>query len=402
MKKIKGIRLVSVFSLAALFMLLNSCFNYEMAEPKPQAVPTPEDYEAISAGYGHSLALSNYLYLSYKSLWAWGDNSYGQLGDHTKDNKNIPVLIGHGYTAISAGGSHSLALKNDTLFAWGDNRFGQLGDSTYSDKSSPVKIGFGYSAISAGFSHSLALKNDGTLWAWGENTYGQLGDGTNENRNSPVQIGSGYSAIAAGGRHSLALKTDATLWAWGNNEYGQLGDGTNQDKNTPVRMGFLYSKIAAGGRHSLALKKNDTMWAWGNNEYGQLGDSTHEDRNMPVRIYSPILGNYSVYEIAAGESHSLFLGPNGMLWAWGRNDVGQSGGGTYEDRDTLAQIGSGYIGITAGGNHSFALKEVYRNDPFLGPLPQNHLYAWGDNHFGQLGCGPTPAFWNAPIHIGPN
>ncbi|MEP6793485.1 MAG: hypothetical protein ABJB16_04110, partial [Saprospiraceae bacterium] len=183
--------------------------------------------------------------------------------------------------------------------------------------------------------------------------------------------------------------------------YGQLGNGTNQDKNIPVRIGFLYSTIAAGGRHSLALKKDNTMWAWGNNEYGQLGDSSNENRNKPVHIYSSLLGDYSRYEIAAGEYHSLLMGRDGVVCATGKNDVGQLGGGTYADRNTLARIGSGYIGITAGGSHSFALEEIYKNDWFWGPLPENHLYAWGDNHSGQLGCGPIPQFSNTAIHIGP-
>ena len=142
------------------------------------------------------------------------------------------------YTAIAGGEGHSLAIKTDgTLWAWGYNNTGQLGDGTKVDKNIPIKIGSGYAMIAAGRFYSLAIKTDGTLWAWGANDTGQLGDGTNVNKNIPVQIGSGYAAIAAGDGHSLAIKTDGTLWAWGFNNAGQLGDGTNVNKIIPVQIG---------------------------------------------------------------------------------------------------------------------------------------------------------------------
>ena len=140
---------------------------------------------------------------------------------------NIPVMAAEPtIVQIAAGDWHSLALFSDgSLFAWGANSTGQLGDGTNMIKYSPVKIGTGFTAIAVGNNHSLALKGN-ILFAWGDNSYGQLGDGTNINRNSPVQIGTGYSAIAAGYNHSLALKGN-TLYAWGDNGYGQLGNGTS-------------------------------------------------------------------------------------------------------------------------------------------------------------------------------
>jgi len=400
MKKINTNRIFSIFILGVLFILLNSCFNFENEEPAPAPVPIddPSDFVAIAAGYNHTLALIDKQYTIGTTLLAWGNNMYGQLGDSTTVNKDKPIYIGSGYSGISAGGSHSLALKSDTLFAWGDNRLGQLGDATYFDKSSPVQIGTGYAQISAGFSHSLALKHDGTLWAWGGNMYGQLGDGTNENKNTPVQIGFGYSSIAAGGRHSLALKPDGSLWAWGDNVFGQLGDGTNQSKSNPVQIGVGYSSIAAGGMHSLALKSDGFLWVWGSNEFGQLGDGTNIDKNTPA-LNANLWHN--VDEIAAGESHSLVLQSGSNLLACGRNDVGQSGGNSYIDRNTFLGIGSLYVGIAAGGAHSFGLKEEELH--FLGwPYYINHLWGWGDNQFGQLGCGPLPKFTNTARPIGRN
>src|SRR3989337_2999238 len=138
---------------------------------------------------------------------------------------------------IAAGSYHTLAIKSDgTLWAWGYNYSGQLGDGTTSNKTTPVQIGTGtnWSQIAAGGYHTLAIKSDGTLWAWGGNSFGQLGDGTSSDyKTTPVQIGTGtnWSQIAAGGYHTLAIKSDGTLWAWGN-YYGQLGDATAW-KETP-------------------------------------------------------------------------------------------------------------------------------------------------------------------------
>ena len=148
----------------------------------------------------------------------------------------------------SPGAFHTVAIKLDgTLWAWGNNGWGQLGDGTFENRNFPVMIGSGFVSISAGYKHSLAIKTDNTLWAWGNNEFGQLGDGTFDTRNIPVKIGSDYEAIAAGGKgehsdichidHSIGLKIDGTLWAWGNNTYGQLGNGSNVDQNIPVQIG---------------------------------------------------------------------------------------------------------------------------------------------------------------------
>lgn len=134
---------------------------------------------------------------------------------------------------IGGGAYHAVALKSDgSLWAWGFNAYGQLGDGTTTERYYPVQIGTGYiSVATSGNAHfNAALKSDGSLWAWGLNSYGQIGDGTKTNRTYPVQIGTGFSAVAVGGNHAVALKTDGSLWAWGRNAYGQLGDGTKTDR----------------------------------------------------------------------------------------------------------------------------------------------------------------------------
>ncbi len=221
------------------------------------------DVTAIAAGAVHALALK-----SNGSVVAWGNNQNGQLGDGTNTDRNSPVAVSSlntGVTAISAGSAHSLAIKTGgALVAWGENGSGELGDGTNASRNIPVPVigmASGVTAVSGGGSHTLALKSDGSVLAWGSNLFGQLGDGTTTfSANTPKQVTgltSGVTAISAGGFHSLALKTNGSVVAWGKNVYGELGDGTTTNRNTPVAVSALTSgvtAIEAGGSHNLALR----------------------------------------------------------------------------------------------------------------------------------------------------
>ncbi|NJK43908.1 MAG: hypothetical protein HC933_06125 [Pleurocapsa sp. SU_196_0] len=186
---------------------------------------------------------------------------------------------------VAAGGYHSLAVRADgTVWAWGNNVSGQLGDGSNESRNAAVQTRNlnGVTSVTAGEYHSLALKNDGTVWAWGDNEDGQLGDDTDTARTTPVQVSSltGIVAIAAGNSHSLALKNDGTVWAWGMNSDGALGDGSLETRISPVPVKNLENivAIAAGGFHSLALRDDGAIWAWGYNADGQLGDATQTNR----------------------------------------------------------------------------------------------------------------------------
>ena len=324
----------------------------------------------IAAGAYHSLAL-----FSDGSLYAWGWNSDGQLGDGTTDDRSTPVLIGTGYTAIAAGYYHSLALKGSALYAWGLNAIGQLGAGDWSSRSTPTLIGTGFTEIAAGESHSLALKGN-TLLAWGWNEDCQLGDGSTTSKNSPQPIGTGYTAIAAGSYHSIALK-GSERYGWGRNASGQLGDRSDSNQVRPEKIDSGYTAIAACENFTLFLK-GSLLYTCGSNEYGQLGDGTTDER------YTPALIGAGYTMIRAGRYHSLAL-RGSALYAWGANEKGQLGDGTTTQQKTPIMISTGCSAIAAGSFHSLALKG-------------GALYAWGWNNLGQLGDGTTTDR-NAPTRV---
>ncbi|HMM12669.1 MAG TPA: hypothetical protein PKE03_11300, partial [Bacteroidales bacterium] len=227
----------------------------------PVQIGTATDWKVVATISYHSLAIRN-----DGTLWAWGYNQYGQVGNGT-DNNNVytPTQIGTAtnWKTVVAGRVHSLAIRNDgTLWAWGRNTYGQLGIGSTTNQNTPTQIGSAtnWKTIAAGGYHSLAIMNDGTQWAWGYNYYGQLGDGSTINRYTPTQIGTAtnWKAVAAGTNHSMAIRNDGTLWAWGHNPYGQLGDGTTANKNIPTQIGTStdWNAVAANGLHSLAFKNS--------------------------------------------------------------------------------------------------------------------------------------------------
>ena len=360
------------------------------------------------AGFTFSGYISGRLATSYHSVylesdgtvWTWGNNSNGQLGDGTTSDEPIPVPVGvlTGITVIAAGSNHTVALKNDgTVWAWGSNNKGQLGDGTTTDRWTPVPVAglTGITAIDAGSNHSVALKNDGTVWAWGSNSNGQLGNGTTTDNPTPIQVtGMTYIVdIAAGDTHTIALrsvtpmKNDGIVWAWGNNSSGQLGDGTTTNRLTPIQVAGLsgITDITAGDNHNVALRNlytttNDgTLWAWGLNSNGQLGDGTTINRLTPVQV----AGLSIVTTIAGGTDHSIALKSDGTVWAWGNNDKGQIGDGTTTERLSLVQV-TGLTGVTA-------IASGYKNNVVL--KSDGTLQAWGYNNKGQLGDGTTTDRW---------
>jgi alpha-tubulin suppressor-like RCC1 family protein len=337
----------------------------------PTQIGTETEWSALDAATLHSLGIK-----TDGTLWSWGNNSHGQLGDGTTTARLSPVQVGaaSNWRAVEAGGVygvayHSLGLRVDgTIWAWGSNESGQLGDGTTTDRWEPVQVGTGsnWVAIAAGAQHSLALKSDGTLWSWGNNVSGQLGDGTTTNRLTPVQVGtdtdwaaieSGQSvAFVSGASFSVALKFDGTLWTWGGNAVGQLGQGDATDRSTPTQVGVAsnWTSISAGDQFAHAIKSDGTLWGWGRNDSGSLGDGTSTVRNSPVQIGTS--SNWLL--VRGGGIHTLALQTDGSLWTWGYNVQGQLGDGTTSTHFAPAQVGfdTDWIELAAGGVHSLGLR----------------------------------------------
>jgi alpha-tubulin suppressor-like RCC1 family protein len=348
----------------------------------PKMVPGLVGATAVAAGEAFVIALK-----SDGTVWTWGSNGSGQLGtNNSAAQTTSPAQVGGlpKIVAVAAGSYHALAIASDgSLWVWGYNNDGELGDGTYNNSLVPEKnTGIsGVIAVDGGQTHSLAVKSDGTVWAWGNNGNSQLGDGTTTLRLTPVQTLNIVNAtsVAAGGFYSMARTADGKVWAWGNNYAGNLGTGSEtNDVATPVMAQVSgATKIAAGSDFSLAIVNGGALAAWGDNSSGQIGDNTMMERDAPVSVSAPA-GTFIA--IAAGDQHSVALRSDGTVWAWGGDSTGQLGYGTTDNHSTaqtVIGITGTVVAVAAGGLSSSALTS------------DGKLWVWGYNSSGQLGNGFT-------------
>ena len=323
--------------------------------------------------------------------WTWGYNYYGQLGDNTTSSRSSPVTTvagGTNWKQVSGGADHTAAVKTDgTLWTWGANAFGRLGDNTIASRLSPVTTvggGTDWKQVSGGADHTAAVKTDGTLWTWGSNGTGMLGDNTTSSRSSPVTTaggGTNWKQVSGGYYHTAAVKTDGTLWTWGANAFCQLGDYTTSNRSSPVTTagaGTDWKQVSAGGYHTAAVKTDGTLWTWGYNLYSQLGDNTMTNRLSPVKTVG---GGTNWKQVACGYRHTAAVKTDGTLWVWGYNNFGQLGDNTTSTRSspvTTVGAGTNWKQVSAaGGYHTAAVKT------------DGTLWTWGRNNFGQLADNTT-------------
>lgn len=276
-----------------------------LVQTLPTQVGTDKNWKTVAAGDYHSLALK-----TDGTIWAWGDSADGTLGTgetYSGIIVAVPTQVGADtdWVAVFAGPDHTVALKADgTLWGWGANGVGQLGDRTNLEGRDPVRIGTDsdWASITARGDQTLAIKKDGRLFAWGLNADGQLGLPTavdpatgliSANRDFPTQVNADvdWSIVAAGKGHTVALKKDGTLWSWGNNADGQLGGGVT--RNVPQQVGAAtnWALIDAGEAHSVAMKTNSTVWEMGDNTFGQLCNGTNTANLAPAPGVTPTSGD---------------------------------------------------------------------------------------------------------------
>ncbi|MFI6532257.1 RCC1 domain-containing protein [Nonomuraea sp. NPDC050547] len=316
-------------------------------------------FAKVAAGAAHALAVAG-----DGTLWAWGANGDGQLGDGTTTNRPSPVQVPGptNVVGISAGSGHSVAVTADGgVWTWGDNFGGQLGDGTTQDRPTPARVAGlpGAFAVAAGMDHTLAVLGDGTVRSWGRNLSGKLGDGTTTNRLTPVPVLglTQVRSVSVGPEHNLALRADGRVFAWGNNNHGQLGDGTFETRVTAQEVGGLppIAEVSAGFFYALARGVNGAVFGWGSNTSGQLGDGTFTDRLRPIRAQAG-----PVTQISAGDTSGAAVRTDGRVVAWGANHSGQLGDGTLTARPApglvtgLAKVRQ----VAAGGQFALAVQEI--------------------------------------------
>jgi alpha-tubulin suppressor-like RCC1 family protein len=322
-----------------------------------QEATSSANWKQVTCGAFFTMAIKN-----DGTLWSWGDNGFGQQGDNTPASRSTPrqISVGAsgitGWRQISAGVGSALAIRDDgTLWSWGRNNYGQVGDNTSASRSTPRQIsiaatgglrGWKQVASSNAIGYVAAIRYDGTLWLWGYGFYGNLGDNTSGNnilRSTPRQEASSstnWKQVSCGDNCTVAIKNDGTLWVWGRNDLGQLGDNTNQSRSTPRQISVGASgitgwkQVSSGSGHSLALKTDGTLWTWGYNNHGQLGSNDLVSRSTPIREFT-LSNNWR--QVSCGALFSSAIKTDGTLWTWGRNNYGQIGDNTLATRSTPRQ-----------------------------------------------------------------
>ena len=306
------------------------------------------------------------------TLWIWGQNNYGQVGDNTIiATRSSPVQTiagGTNWRQVAAGRDSSLCIKTDgTLWTWGKNNNGQLGDNTIANRSSPAQVlggGTNWRQVSAGGYSTSAIKTDGTLWSWGRNNSGQLGDNTALNRSSPVQIaGTNWRQTSCGINMTAAIKTDGTLWMWGGNSYAQLGVNDLVNRSSPVQIfggGTNWKQASSGMFTSAAIKTDGTLWLWGQGSFGALGTNDQVSRSSPVQIFG---GGTNWKQVSVGLGfHAMAIKTDGTLWVWGHNDSARLGTNDLVNRSSPVQIfggGTNWRQVSAGYQHGVGIREDY-------------------------------------------
>lgn len=331
-------------SAAALLALL-------LALPAPALAydgATPDQPNRLSAGLSHTAYVDE-----HGTLWTWGSNQEGQLGAETQETgvdregnqvavSGTSLAVLEDVRSVAAGGDFTVALKTDgTLWAWGGNDYGQLGNGTVVSAAQPVQVLDQVTAVSAGDYHVAAIRADGTLWTWGDNLYGQLGDGTRDSMSAPHQVLADVRFAVMGDYHAAAISTDGTLYTWGSNLDGQLGNGGLGDTTdegtgamlqltpTAVSLPAAVSNVTVGAGHTAAILSDGTLWTWGRNDAMQLGLT-----EAGAQMWEPgqVVELLPVQAVSAGTDQTVCLLTDGEVQAWGSPAMGQLGSGTPQEK----------------------------------------------------------------------
>ena len=335
------------------------------------------NWKQVSCGNDHAAAIK-----TDGTLWIWGRNGNGQLGNNTTTERYTPLTTfvgGTDWKQVSCGEASTAAVKTDgSLWIWGDNTVGILGTNDATQRLTPVTTfagGNDWKSVfmgdaGGGDPHTLAIKTDGSLWTWGANGDGQLGNFTRTARSTPVTTfagGNDWKSVSGGRGHTGAVKTDGTLWVWGGNNGGRLGihQGDFETRNTPVTTfagGTNWKQIVCnGGGGMCAVKTDGSLWGWGYNNYGQLGINVNDTFSFirtPVTTFS---GGNNWKSVGGGYDWNTAIKTDGTLWVWGRNTGGQLGDNSTTNRFTPVTTfagGNNWKQVSGGRGHTQAIKSI--------------------------------------------
>lgn len=320
---------------------------------------------------------------SDRTMWCWGDNYEGQLGQGNRVNQEDPVRMGSGdyWVTAATGGGHTCAIRTSgSLWCFGRGDFGQIGDRYRERRLRPVKVGddLRWSAVSTNIFNSCAITRDAALYCWGKNDEGQIGNGTTTTRAQPIRVGTAnnWVSVSVGAWHTCAIRRDGSAWCWGSNDFGQLGNGRDTiDRSGPVRVAgdLTWTDISAGAMHTCGILANGDAKCWGANTSGQLGDGTHDLSIAPVTVTA----RWRWTDIAVGTLSSCGVSGGGVVRCWGSGHTGVLGTDDVLSSDAPRDIESRarFVRVEIGWGHACAVQA------------SSYTTCWGLNTAGQIGDG---------------
>jgi len=327
-------------------------------------------------------------------LKCWGSNSSGQLGIGSASGQPVrsatTVQSSVRFTAVAAGVGHACAIaENTTVYCWGYNAYGQLGDGTQINRTNPTLVTglSGVAELALGLMHSCARLTGGQVYCWGQGGY--IGDGTPTLRVIPTATTGVTTAtqIKSRSRHTCALLANQTVRCWGAGFEGQIGDGGGAFRQSPALVTGISnaSAISVGADFSCAVLSDGAVRCWGRNTFGTIGNGNNTQQNTPALVS----GLSNAVEVEAGDSHTCARLSNGKINCWGLNTSKQLGNGSMVNTTSPVEVA-----------HSVTATELFLTKTGSCALTsEQQLLCWGANQQGEFGSGREGQMSHRPEFI---